>query len=216
MPAYLTNYVYALGQEMRPKSAAGTRALRPPPPVSAPTPVVQGLSRRSHLTAETRWTQRGKAATETADYGIRGRRETNRAVFCVFRGSYPQGNCSQPANNLDYCSAVQRFPTGVFSPQPSRLCGSMVRAPTNRRRPSGTLPPPSLGRKGGRSPILRPPSCHEPSVPGRMKPATLGVVIPAPSSCGRTARRACWRAAKVRCWFAITFLERGWRSASSL
>ena len=117
MPAYLTNYVYALGQEMRPKSAAGTRALRPPPPVSAPTPVVQGLSRRSHLTAETRWTQRGKAATETADYGIRGRRETNRAVFCVFRGSYPQGNCSQPANNLDYCSAKSPKKIASFSSQ---------------------------------------------------------------------------------------------------
>jgi len=42
----------------------------------------------------------------------------------------------------------------------------------------------------GPEPNLRPPSCPEPGAPGRMKPETPGVVIPAPSSCGRTARRA--------------------------
>ena len=40
---------------------------------------------------------------------IRGRRETSRAVFRVFRvfcGSSHWGNCSQAANNLDYCRAA--------------------------------------------------------------------------------------------------------------
>ena len=42
---------------------------------------------------------------------IRGRRDTSRAAFRVFRvfcGSSRWGNCSQAANNLDYCSAEKK------------------------------------------------------------------------------------------------------------
>ena len=84
-------------------------------------------SRRSHLTAETRWTQRGCRRNQmnlTAEIAktaerqsrnrnrgireIRGRRDTSPAVFRVFRvfrGSHCREHCSQSANNLDYGSA---------------------------------------------------------------------------------------------------------------
>jgi hypothetical protein len=73
--------------------------------------------RRSNSTAEARRTQRGRAATETAEYAKYAEGGTQTVLFSaysVFRGSNPQGSCSQAANNLIYCSA-EIFKRRLFS-----------------------------------------------------------------------------------------------------
>ena len=70
---------------------------------------------KARSTAEARRTQRGRAATETAEYAKYAEGGTQTVLFSaysVFRGSNPQGSCSQAANNLIYCSTVQRKDSG--------------------------------------------------------------------------------------------------------
>jgi hypothetical protein len=63
---------------------------------------------RSDLTAEARWTQRGRNRTQkalTAEYAEYAERELLcRFAFRIFRGFCHRGYCSQAANNLDYCN----------------------------------------------------------------------------------------------------------------